>query len=120
MSVTSEGSVVTVSYNSGVGIPQSSVEQFSASGVSEWNLNFDTKISTPALISKDNIAVVGENSAVGVYLINRLGVLDTYLSLDNAPSLILKPTVAPGSIIFAAASNGYITRVGAKRGLLPI
>ena len=121
VSVTSEGSVVTVSYNSGVGIPQSSVEQFSASGVSEWNLNFDTKISTPALISKDNIAVVGvKNSAVGVYLINRSGVLDTYLSLDNAPSLILKPTVASGSIIFAAASNGYITRVGAKRGLLPI
>lgn len=122
LSIANDGSIVTVSYNAGLGIAQSSIEQFSPVGKSEWNINFDARIASPALIGKDNIALIGvKSTAIGVYLINRKGVLDTFLSLDSAPSLILKPVVTPGaSIIFAGARNGYITRVGAKRGLLPI
>ncbi|MBS1536959.1 MAG: PQQ-like beta-propeller repeat protein [Bacteroidetes bacterium] len=122
ISIASDGSIITVSYNSGIGISQSVIEQFTSKGISEWNINFDSKITSPALIGKENIALIGvKSSAIGVYLLQRNGVLDSFLSLDTAPSLILKPTVAPGmSIIFAVAEKGYITRVGAKRGLLPI
>lgn len=122
ISIANDGSIIIISYNAGLGIAQSNIEQFSPAGKSEWTINFDARIASPALIGKDNIAVIGVRlAAIGVYLIDREGILDTFLSLDSAPSLILKPVVAPGgSIIFAAARNGYITRVGAKRGLLPI
>jgi hypothetical protein len=122
ISMATDGSIITVSYNAGIGTPQSSIEQFSLIGKHEWTIKFNALIASPALIGTTNIALIGvQSSAIGVYLINRKGVLDTFLSLDSAPALILKPIVAPGgNIIFAAARHGYITRVGAKRGFLPI
>jgi len=122
ISITAEGSIITVSYNSGIGISQSVIEQFSPKGKSDWHIKFDSRMVSPALIGNDNIAIIGvKSSAIGVYLLHRNGILDTFFSIETAPSLLLKPVVAPnGNIIFAGSHKGYITRVGVKKGLLPI
>jgi len=122
LSMSAGGMLYTVEYYAGLGETESVIQAFSAEGKEMWFLNFGCKFVSPALVSNDNIAIVGTKSmAIGVYLMRNDGVLDSFMSLETAPELLLKPAVSPdGTLIFAGSAGKVLTRVGRKKGLLPI
>jgi len=121
ISISKNGTVYGVGYNAGLGEPQSVIQAFAPDGREVWFLNFGCKIASPALLSVENIALVGtKGSAIAVYLLHLHGVLDRFLSLETAPPLLLKPAISPdGTLVFAGNTSGCLTRVGSKKGLLP-
>ncbi|MFN8361237.1 MAG: PQQ-binding-like beta-propeller repeat protein [Candidatus Kapaibacterium sp.] len=122
ISVSVNGTVYCTGFNAGLGETRSVVQAFGADGKEKWYIPFGGKLSAPAMISTTNVAVVGvQGAALAVYIIDVKGVLDRFVSLDSAPSLLLKPAVTPeGELVFAGTSGAYLTRVGGKKSWLPI
>ncbi len=122
LSISTNGTLYSVAYNAGLGETESVIQAFSKEGKELWFLNFGCKLLSPALISNENLAIVGtKGSAIAVYIMRYDGVLDSFLSLDTAPALLLKPSVSPdGTLVFAGCAGKTLSRVGSKKGLLPI
>ncbi len=122
LSVASNGTVFCTGYNAGLGEPQSVIQAFGLDGREEWYLHFGCRLVSSPMLSATNIAVIGmRGDALAVYLVDKKGVLERFVSLDTAPSILLKAAVAPdGTLVFAGNSGAYLTRVGSKKGWMPL
>lgn len=121
ISIATDGHISTVGWNAGMGIPLSSVRSFTADGAPLEKLYYRFPVYSPVLHAAENAVFTGsQNSAYGVYLLDKSGSLNMVLSMEDAPDLNLNPAVAPdGTLLFAAKNKPVITRVGMKKSLLP-
>lgn len=112
-SVSRDGSILIVAYNSGIGEPFSVIYCLDQYGKEIWKLYYDVLIKTPILISKNKLAFIGlKENLTAVFFMKKDGSIINHISLNEAPSINIIPTVrSDGVICFAAVNKLEIIRI---------
>ncbi len=106
LSVDADGKLYVASYSSGIGEDMTGVFCFDQDAELIWKIYFEAGVPYPLMISEESIAFIGsDRKGVGVYFLNREGVLMKGLSMSDIPNIYLKPAVLPDGVIIFAGSE---------------
>jgi outer membrane protein assembly factor BamB len=106
-------SIYFVGYNAGVGESISGIYCFDLKGKMLWKQYLDNTITTPVLVSKENIAVLGvKRNTIGMFFLDKMGNLIKTVSLSDAPIFTQVPFVLPDPVVaFAGSDEFFILRI---------
>lgn len=114
LSMSNEGEIYVITFDSGFRKMLSGVFSFSSEGELNWNIYYDYSIPTPALISENEIAFLASNrETYGLFFLNREdGVLIHTLDIGEAAPLNFIPAITEeGTILFSGKKSLRLIRV---------
>lgn len=114
LSMSNDGEVFVITFDSGFRKMLSGVFSFSSKGELNWNIYYDYSIPTPALISENEIAFLASNrETYGLFFLNREdGVLIHTLDIGEAAPLNFIPAITEeGTILFSGKKSLRLIRV---------
>lgn len=113
ISAGADSNIYFVGYNAGIGESISGIYCFDLKGNMRWKQYLDNTITTPVLVSKENLAVLGvKRNTIGMFFLDKMGNLTKTVSLSDAPAFMQVPFVLPDPVVaFAGSDEFFIMRI---------